>query len=118
MRAFDRTVVFICYLLGIVPSGVVLLLERRSDELRFHAAQALLFHLALLIVFVPISLIGTWVVMDISKPVGIGIMSVAIAYELVMAVAWGHLLIGAARGGRRRLPWLTGFAERAVRRSS
>ena len=114
MDRFQRTIAAICYFFGIIPSGLILLIERKDMRIRFHAAQSLFFHIALLIVFIPLSCMGTWMVMESSKSVGIGMMSAATLFELVMLAAWVRLLAGTLRGGDPKLPVLAPLAEKAV----
>jgi len=114
MDRFHRAIITICYLFGIMPSGLILMVERKDMRIRFHAAQSLLFHITLLAIFVPLSCLGTWIVIEYSKPVGIGTMAAATLFEIIMLAAWLRLLIGALGGGEPRLPVFARLAERTV----
>ena len=114
MDRFHRAVVIICYFFGFIPSGIVLLAERRHSGIRFHAAQSFLFHLTLLIIFIPMSCLGTWFVIESSRTVGIGILAAATTFELIMAIAWVRLMIGAIGGNNPRLPFFARLADRTI----
>ena len=117
MDRFHRILIVACYFFGVLLAGPVLIIEREHELVRLHAAQALFFHLALLVLFVPASCAGVWFVLHGMKPLGLALMGIATAFEAVMAVAWLLLLAAAARGRFLCLPWLARLAREAIQTS-
>lgn len=103
-----------CYVFGILLCAPLLLFFSLDRELRFHAAQALFFHLALLMLFVPMSCIGVSIYLDVSKTLGTVVMGIATGYAVIMAVIWLYMIVQVLRGRRPSLIVLGRLAERAI----
>lgn len=107
----------LCYAFPIAPAAFTLWRERRDRRLRLHAAQALLFFLAValaqIILFIALIALGN-VVGPLWLSAALGVVFLA-AYAILgigSLVMWLRLLNSCLRGGARRWPALTPLAAR------
>lgn len=116
-RYNPRVVAALCYAIPYVVSVVVLLRERRNRFVRFHAAQSLIFFLAIpfvqLVLFAALIILGntvasgSWLV-----ALGIGFLVAFLALGVGALLLWLRLLADGWAGQATRFPLLTDQAYR------
>ena len=114
MNRFEKTISVACYFFGVFLSGIILIIERKNLALRFNALQAFFFHMFLLIIFVPLACLGTWIMLNLSKNVGLGLLISSTVIQIIFAFLWIYLLIQAIRTTKPKLPILTKLTNKAL----
>jgi uncharacterized membrane protein len=94
---------FLCYLLGFVTGIVFLMVEKKSNFVRFHAMQSTITFLGIFIIL----MLGTWVP-DIRR--------LTPFIWLATMVLWLLLMTKALRGERYSLPVVGKMAEEKINR--
>jgi uncharacterized membrane protein len=102
----------LCYLFGWV-SGLVFLLVDRRPFVRFHAAQSVAAFATLSILLLALS--GFFLGALVPAAVGGVLFALSRIVELGWLVAAVVLMLKAASGEKYRLPWASGYADRAAR---
>ncbi|PKK86462.1 MAG: hypothetical protein CVT48_00920 [Thermoplasmata archaeon HGW-Thermoplasmata-1] len=95
----------LCYIAGWFTGLIFLLVEKKSQFVKFHALQSLITFIVLMIIIIPLSFIPAvgWI---ISMFVG-----------LLMFVLWIVLMIKAYQGEWFKLPLIGDFAEKKAKSS-
>ena len=102
----------LCYLFGFV-SGGILYITSKDGFVRFHAMQSILFNIALLLVWLAISLIGSIVgFLPLIGPIILGVVTFILF--LASAAIWVYLMAVAFMGRTYKLPVIGDLAERLV----
>lgn len=111
---FDpRTAAALAYLAGPFSGALVLWVERRNRDVRFHAWQSIagLGGLTLAVI-----LSGTLAIagLFVSATVMLVMLRIATILTVVLAIVWAVCLWKAFAGGRWKLPFVGDFAERRL----
>lgn len=96
----------LAYVLGWVSGFVILIVEKDSAYVRFHAVQSI-------VVFVPLSVIGIVAGFTLVIPV-IGTLIVTLMPIATLAL-WVILMVTALQGKKIKLPYISEFAENQLR---
>lgn len=101
----------LCYILGIVTGLIFFLIEKKSDVVRFHAAQAIVFSIAVFVLMIALN-IFQFVLYQISWGLGgiFGLLSTLV--WLATFVLWIVLLVKGYSGEKWKLPIVGDIAER------
>lgn len=100
-RALEpRIAAVLSYLLGMVGGVILLMVERESRFVRFHALQSILYSSVVAVVLLSLTVAG------------LSMLSAMVAG--VAAVLWVYLIYRAALGRWYQLPGLGWLAERSV----
>lgn len=100
--------VVVCYLPGGVGALVVLLLEYRDSEVRFHAVQSLLFSAAVAAALVTLTAVS-WAPM-----LSLLAYAATVFVWMVALAVWASLMVSACQSKRVRLPVIGRLAEFAA----
>ena len=95
-----RLAAVLCYLLGMAGGVILLMVERESRFVRFHALQSILYSGVVILVLLVLTVAG------------LAMLSAVVAG--VAAVVWLYLIYRAALGRWYQLPGLGWLAERNV----
>ena len=98
----ENTAGLLCYVLGWISGIVWLLLEQKSDFVRFHAIQSI-------IVFGAISLANA--LLDWIPAIG---WIISVGLGIVAFVLWIVLMVKAYRGEKYKIRWAGDYAEKWV----
>ncbi|MFC6724280.1 DUF4870 domain-containing protein [Halobium palmae] len=113
------------YVLGIITGLVFFVLEDENEFVRFHAAQSIVFSVAVFAVSIVFSLLGALLpilfIGDAFATGGLltGLLGLvfglgSLVVTLAFFVAWVYLMFRAFQGKRTKLPVVGSFAERLV----
>ena len=100
----ENVAALLCYVLGWISGIVFILLEQKSDFVRFHAVQSI-------IVFGVLSIAGS----ILSSIPFIGVL-IGIGTGIITFVLWIVLMVKAYRGEKYKILWAGDFAERWTER--
>ena len=112
----DNTLATVAYVLGLITGIIVLLLAERNDRYtRFHAAQSIFFHIAVVVVGWIISLL--LIPFGFSPAMVIGASLIVLPlYFLAALVIWSVLIIKAHNGIMFKLPYIGQLAENLTKK--
>ena len=96
----ENVAALLCYVLGWISGIVFILLEQKSDLIRFHAVQSI-------IVFGVLSIAGS----ILSSIPFIGVL-IGTGIGIITFVLWIVLMVKAYRGDKYKILWAGDFAER------
>ena len=98
----------LCYLLGIVGGIVFYMIEKTNREVRFHAAQSILFSIAFIVFYIVVSII-IWIL-----PAGVGFLVslLTLIVWLGGGIVWILLMVQAFQGKHFKLPVIGDMAEK------
>ncbi|MEW6189719.1 MAG: DUF4870 domain-containing protein [Actinomycetota bacterium] len=103
----------LCYLLTWLTGLIFYLIEKENKDVRFHAMQAILFGVALIVGWIILAILG--VILTYIPIIGAIIyMLLGAAYSIGAFALWIILMIKAYQGGRYKLPVLGDMAEKYV----
>ncbi|MDI6690177.1 MAG: DUF4870 domain-containing protein [Actinomycetota bacterium] len=103
----------LCYLLTWLTGLIFYLIEKENKDVRFHAMQAILFGVAIIVVGIAIAILGE--ILTYIPIIGAIIyMLLGAAYSIGVFALWIILMIKAYQGGRYKLPVLGDMAEKYV----
>ena len=107
---------FLCYLAGWITGLIFYLTEKDDDFVRFHAVQSIVFSVALIVVFIALSIFGTIIGMVpvIGAIVGLFLGLASLVVWMGAFVFWIILMVKAYQGERYKLPVLGDMAEKYV----
>lgn len=105
----------LAYLIPPITGIVFLLVEKKNEVVRWHAAQSTVFGIAWIIAWVVITVFGT--VLSTVVPILGAIVAALVWLVLVVGafVLWLVCLIKGYSGEKWRMPMLAQFADRVVR---
>lgn len=109
----DRNVAgAVAYVLGAI-TGIYFLLTEEDDDVRFHAAQSILFSLAVFVAFVALAIVQSivFVLPVIGATLGWLFLMVAQLIRLAVLVLWLYLMYRAYDGDRYHLPAMGDVVE-------
>ncbi len=92
----------LCYVLGWISGLVFVLIEQKSNFVRFHAMQSLIVFGILAVAIIALS----WV-----PVLGYGLQGII---SLIGFILWIVLMVRAYQGAKYKLPWVGDVAERWV----
>lgn len=95
----------LAYLLGWISGLVMYLVEKDNHEVRFHAAQSILVSLALLALYIPLTILGFIPI------IGIIALLASLALGLAGFGLWVYLLVQGWNLNHVRLPIIGEMAE-------
>jgi len=101
------------YLLGFITGIIMLLVEKDSEFVRFHAAQSTVVFGALLVISIALSVLGGGMAFG---GITLGIVSLLLGLlsmliSLIAFVLWIYLMYMAYQGNKVRLPMVAGIAD-------
>ncbi len=105
---------FLCYLVGWITGLIFYLTEKENDYVRFHAMQSIVFSVAVIVIFIALSLLGTIIGMlpVIGAIIGLFLGLASFIVWIGAFVLWIMLMIKAYQGERYKLPVLGDIAEK------
>ena len=96
----------LCYVLGWISGLIFLLLEPKSDFIRFHAKQSIIVFGALNIIAIGLGILG-WI-----RILGFVFGAINWVIGAIAFVLWIVLMVKAYQGARYKIPWAGERAER------
>lgn len=100
----------LCYILGPITGVIFLLVEKRNEVVRFHAAQSLALSVALIVLNVALGLINSMLFVASIALGGALSMLFSLVYVAELSI-WLFMLYKGYSGERYKLPVLGDLAE-------
>ncbi|MBI2340613.1 MAG: DUF4870 domain-containing protein [Deltaproteobacteria bacterium] len=101
----------LCYICTFITGIVFLIVEKDNRDVRFHAWQAIIFGIAMLVVQIALSILGA-ILGAVASVLGAIIAILAPVVWLVFFIFWVICMIKAYQGERYKLPILGDMAEK------
>jgi uncharacterized membrane protein len=106
----ENTTSALCYLFGLVTGIIFLLIApyNQNKTIRFHAFQSIFTHVAVIVIWIVFSLIGTMIAFATH---GIGFFLFPL-YMLLVLILWLYLMFSAYNNRKVKLPMVGDLAEK------